>query len=127
MLSSVIPAIRDFAAYKVLVLDVSIGPYIFASIFMPQDLPTIISEETLRTLRETLNSLKDDPEFQVKYVDRLNAADVGFFAFNASLDDSAEDDFHPSFLAFRERTKDAGLRARVVMQLRRALFDHVGV
>lgn len=85
----------------------------------------VISEESLRALRETLNSLKDNPDFQARNEDRLNAAEIGFFAHNASLDDLTEDEFHSSFLTFREKTKDPNLRARIILRLRRALFDHV--
>jgi hypothetical protein len=104
----------------------------------PQTLPTIIimilndqemyfSPDNLLLLRGILNTINIQPSFYENHVGRLAAADLAFFAHDASLDDRPHggEEFHQSYFDFRSGKNEASARETTLLRMRRAVFDHV--
>lgn len=83
--------------------------------------------DNISVLKEKISNLSKHPEFASRHRDRLNACNLAFFAYDASLFNGPKekDAFHPSFTAFRQAVHDPHDRALIELRIRRALFDHV--
>lgn len=89
--------------------------------------PTSFSLRSLEQLRRIVDDPLAHPNFVENYPDRRDAADIAFFAHNASLDSGPNnsDEFHPAFYELRTGTRDVRERHRLIMRIRRSVQDHV--
>lgn len=89
--------------------------------------PHFLSSRGLEQLRKFTDNPTDHPYFMERYSAHRDAADLAFFAYNASLDSgpAAMDMFHPALIEFRRNTKDLSERSKILLRLKRSVQDQV--
>lgn len=89
--------------------------------------PTYLSARGLEELREFTDDPSSYPDFRREYAAQRDAADLAFFAYNASLDSGPDemDMFHQALIEFRRNTKDLTERSKIIMRLKRSVQDQV--
>lgn len=99
---------------------------------MPQanaELGLIPTQKNLELLRAKFSNLSKYLQFRQQHSDRLNACELAFFVYNASLSDGPKerDALHPSSIEFKRATQNTRERCLIELKIRRAIFDHVRV
>lgn len=97
-------------------------PNVALADFMP-------TPDNIGIVRDKFRNLSEHPDFVAQYRDRLDACNLVFFAYDASLFSGPKDrdTFHSSFNTFRRAVLDPQERALIELRIRRAVFDNVGL